>query len=186
MTIRSIVQLLVQADVTIEDNITGAISASDVRSMIKDFLDTINPAYGVISCTSVVESLTATPLAIAPFTSAPEVNVAYFTSNLTNGSVTRVLGGLAGATVRITINGDVEGGNNAGVTIELFRNGVATGFKTTVSTRGATNPVSFNIAGLTYNAVDAILDVRATTDTAGSFTFLNVLLLCENVPVSAY
>lgn len=186
MTIRSVVQLLAQADITIEDNASGSISAADVRNMIKDFLDTINPAYGVIVCTSVVEPLTAAPQVLAPFTSAPQLSVGYFTANLTNGSVTRTLGALAGATVRVTINGDVEGANNAGVTVELFVNGVATGFKTTVSTRGATNPVSCNIAGVVYNAVNATLDVRATTDTAGNFTFLNVVLLCENVPVSTY
>lgn len=184
MTARSIVQLLAQADVTIEDNSTGAISAADVRNMIKDFLDTIAPAYGVIQCASVVESLVVTPAQlIAPFTSVAEQTTPQFAVNLTNGSVTRTLGGIAGATCRITIDGAVEGGNNNDVTVRLFVNGVASSGQLSVSTRGAGNPVAFNLSALTYNAVDAIFDVRATTDTPGSFTFTNVLLLCENVPV---
>ena len=52
MTIKSIEQLLLQADTTIEDNVTGAISAADVRTLIKDFLDTIGPGYGVMNLTS--------------------------------------------------------------------------------------------------------------------------------------
>lgn len=186
MTIRSILELLAQADATIEDNVVGAISPADVRNLIKDFLDTMSPAYGVISCTSSVEALTATPAVIAPFSAILAATAGYFTANLTNGSVTRALGGVAGASVRQTINGDVAGGNNTAVTVMLYRNGAATGFQTTVACRGAANPVSFNIAGLTYQDTDSVFDVRAITDTNGSYTFSNVVLLCEDVPVRSF
>jgi hypothetical protein len=186
MTIRSILELLAQADATLEDNTTGNITPADVRNLIKDFLDTMSPAYGVITCTSSVEALTATPAVISPFTSILAATVGYFTANLTAGSVTRALNGIAGASVRFTLNGDVAGANNTAVTISIYKNGAPTGFQTTVATRGAANPVSFNIAGLTYNDTDAVYDVRAITDTNGSYTFSNVVLLCEDVPVRSF
>lgn len=185
MTIRSILELLAQADATIEDNTTGQISPADVRTLIKDFLDTMSPAYGVIQCSSSVEALTATPAPIAPFTASLAATAGYFTANLTAGSVTRALNGIAGASVRLTINGEVTGANNTAVTVTLYKNGAPTPFKTTVATRGA-NPVAFNIAGLTYNDTDAVYDLRATTDTTGSYTFSNVLMLCEDVPVRSF
>lgn len=186
MTIRSILELLAEADANLPDNTTGQISPADVRTLIKDFLDTVSPAYGVISATSSVEALTATPAVISPFTAILAATAGYFTANLTNGSVTRPLNGIAGASVRLTANGDVAGANNTAVTVTLYKNGAATPFKTTVATRGAANPVSFNIAGLTYNDTDAVYDLRAATDTNGSYTFSNVLLLCEDVPVRSF
>jgi len=186
MTIRSILELLAQADANLPDNTTGQISPADVRNLIKDFLDTMSPAYGVIQCSSSVEALTATAAAISPFTAILAATAGFFTANLTAGSVTRELNGIAGASVRFTVNGDVAGANNTAVTVEVYKNGAPTGFRTTVATRGAANPVSFNIAGLTYNDTNATYDVRALTDTNGSYTFSNVVLLCEDVPVRSF
>jgi hypothetical protein len=184
MTIRSITQLLAQADSTIEDNVTGLIGAADVRNMIKDFLDTISPAYGVISLTSQVLSLTTTPLVISPFLTSLEATAGYYTNNLAAGQTTRLINGVvAGATDFIIASGGVAGGNNNNVLVELWKNGVATGLKTSVTCAGASDAQGFNLAGLSYTAtVDAVYELRANAP-AGSYTFTNVTLVVQAQPV---
>ena len=191
MTIKSMNELLAQADATIQDNTTGDITAAEVRNLVKDFIDSVRPNYGVISCTSTVETLSATPQLLAPFTATNSLTVGAYTSNLTNGSVTRLVAGhtppLTGATDFITIDGSVEGANNALVTMALYKNGAPTGFELSMTTQGASRPVGINFAGLIYtdSSSDAVYDVRAYGD-AGSFTFLNVLILCQSQPVGSY
>lgn len=189
MTIKSIVQLLAQADADIPDNTTGLVEPSDVRVLIKDFLDTISPAYGSILAASAVVALTTTPARIAPFSSTVAATAGYYSANLTNGEVTRAIAtaGLAGATDFIIVQGDVAYANGVDVTIELFKNGVATGFKTTVTGRGAANKVSFNLAALSYTAtVDAVFDVRASSSAANSATFTDVVVLAQAQPVRSF
>ncbi len=148
MTIKSIAELLAQADATLPDNTTQEISPADVRQMFRDFLDTIAPAYGVIACSSTTETLSATPQVLAPFTSALAAVAGYYTTNLTNGSVTRLVqtAGLAGATDFVVASGSVAGANNANVLVELYKNGVATGYKASVTCSGAGDEQGFNIA----------------------------------------
>jgi hypothetical protein len=185
MTIRSILELLAQADATIEDNTTQQISAADVRNLFKDFLDTMSPAYGAIQCTSVAETLGATPQLIAPFTSQAAVTAGYFTSNLTNGSVTRS-SAVAGITDFIIASGSVAGGNNNNVVVEIFKGGVATGYKASVTCAGAGDAQAFNIAGITYTAAGtATYDIRATGP-AGSYTFTDVSIIAQAQPVRSF
>lgn len=189
MTIKSIVELLAQADATLEDNTTGNITPSDIRAIIKDFLDTISPAYGAITCSSDTETLSATPVVIAPFTSTLAAVTGYYVANLTNGTVTRQIAsaGIAGATDFVLASGSVSGANNTNVLIELYKNGAPTGYKTSVTCSGAGDQQGFNIAGLTYSAApgDAVFDLRATGP-AGSYVFTNVALVVQAQPVRSF
>lgn len=185
MTIRSILELLAEADANLPDNTTQLIAPSDIRNLIKDFLDTIAPAYGAIACTSSVETLSATPVAIAPFTAVRSVTAGFYTANLTNGSVTHSRQGAPGCTDFILVTGDVEGPNGDLVTVELFKNGAPTGFRSTVALGGAGRPVSFNLSALLYSDNDPVFDVRVSGD-AGDKTFTNVGLLCQNQPVRSF
>lgn len=187
MARKSVNELLAQADATIQDNATGDISAAEVRNIIKDFIDTMAPSYGVISCTSSVETIPGgTPQVIAPFTATLQAApITEWSANLTNGSVTRALNGVAGNTSRVTVDGDVEGPNNNLVEVRLYKNGAYTGFSVSVTTGGAGRPFGFNFIGIIYNDTNATFDVRAVGD-AGTYTFSNVDLICENVPVRSF
>src|SRR5512139_1714072 len=92
MTIKSMNELLAQADATIEDNTTGNITPSDVRNLIKDLIDTLSPAYGAIGITTpVVFPLTATPTALVPFDTNLANVASHYTNNLAAGQVTRLV-----------------------------------------------------------------------------------------------
>jgi hypothetical protein len=187
VTIRSIVQLLAQADSTIEDNVTGAIGAADVRNMIKDFLDTISPAYGVMTLDSLILALTATPVRITPFLTNLQATAGYYGVSLANGQITRLINGVvAGATDFVVASGAVSGSNNANVLIELYKNGAATGLKTSVTCSGGSDAQGFNLAALQYTAtVDAVYELRASGP-AGNYTFTNVSLTIQAQPVRSF
>lgn len=185
MTIKSCLELLAQADATIQDNTTGDITAAEVRQLFKDIIDTFSPAYGVITCTSSVETLTATPAVLAPFTSIINATSGYYTANLTNGSVTRLRQGAAGCTDFIICDGQVEGPNNDLVTIQVFKNGAPTPYEVSVTTQGVGRPVGFNIAGITYSDNDPVFDVRVSGD-AGNKTFTDVTLLVQAQAVRSF
>lgn len=187
MARKSIAELLAQADATLPDNATQLITAAAVRNIIKDFVDTMAPSYGVITCASSVEVVPGgTPQVIAPFTAVLQASPATeWSANLTNGSVTRALNGVAGNTSRVTVDGDVEGPNNNLVEVRLYKNGAYTGFSVSATTGGAGRPFGFNFLGLIYNDADATFDVRAVGD-AATYTFSNVDLICENVPVRSF
>ena len=57
MTIKSMLQLLEQADASLPDNSTQEITPADVRVMIKDFIDSVTPAYGTMQLASLSKTL---------------------------------------------------------------------------------------------------------------------------------
>jgi hypothetical protein len=183
VTIRSILELIALADTNLPDNTTQLISAADVRDLIKDFLETMSPAYGGIRLASQALTLSATtPVSIAPFATDVIATLNYYTNNLVNGTVTRLGATLGGTLDFIIASGSVSGGNNNNVTVELFKNGVATGYRASVTCSGAGDRVGFNIAALeAIDAANSVYDIRAMAP-AGSYTFTDVLLLVQAQP----
>jgi hypothetical protein len=189
MTIRSIVDLLAEVNAKINDNNVGDITPAELRQLFVDLLDTVSPAYGAIECSGDSISTTATPQVVAPFTASINATAGYYTVNLTNGSVTRLIASasIAGATDFIIVDGAVEGGNNELVTLALYKNGAPTPYEVGVTCQGAGRPVGFNLAGITYTdgATDAVYDVRVTGD-AGNKVFSDVSLIVQAQPVRSF
>lgn len=184
MTIKSCLELLAQADATIQDNTTGDITAAEVRALFKDIVDTFTPAYGGIDIAT-TETLSATPTVLAPATVQLVATPGYFTTNLVNGSVTRTMGSVVGGTEQVVVNGEVEGANNNLVRVEVYRDGAPTGYFMDVTCRGAGRPVGFNIAGIIYHEGDATYDLRATGD-AGSYVFTDVRMIAQAQAVRSF
>lgn len=190
MTIKSIIELLAQADATLPDNNTQLISAADVRNMIKDFIDTMSPAYGAIQLVGPSAiALTPTPVKLSPFTNILYATAPYFQSSAANGQVSRQINavGLTGATDFLVVTGGVNGPNNDNVTLEIYKNGVATGYKTSVTCSGGADVLGFNIAGISYTdaVAEAVYEVRANAP-AGNFNFSNVALIVQAQPVRSF
>ena len=185
MTIKSIVQLLAQADADLPDNTTGLIDPADVRVLIKDFLDTISPAYGVITRTGGAIAVTAAPAAITPYTTNVSETAGFYTNSLANGTVTRQMQGVAGVTDFVIVQGAIEGPNNSQLRAALYKDGVATGFATDIVTRGAGKPVGFNFAAIQYSTTAPVFDVRLSGD-AGNYTIADVTILAQAQPVRTF
>jgi len=189
MTIRSIIELLAQADADLPDNAAGLISPADVRGLIKNLLDTLSPAYGAIQCSGVSKVLSASPVVLSPFTAAVTATAGYYQTNLTNGTITREIGtaGIAGATDFFIADGAVEGPNNDLVTVTLFKNGAPTAYSVSVTCQGTGRPVEWNMAGIVYSAApgNASFDLRASGD-AGSKIFSNLDFLIQAQAVRSF
>ena len=189
MTIRSVLELLAQADADLPDNATGLISPADVRNLIKDILDTVSPAYGAIQCSGVTKVLSASPVVLSPFTATVTATAGYYQANLTNGTITREIGtvGIAGATDFFIADGAVEGTNNDLVTVVLYKNGAPTPYSVSVTCQGAGRPVEWNATGLIYTAApgNAAYDLRVFGD-AGSKIFSNIDFLIQAQAVRSF
>jgi hypothetical protein len=188
MSIKSIVQLLAQADSSFPDNTTQLITPAALRTFVKDFLDSISPAYGGILLTTLSKALTTTPSALSPWGSSYVNTTGYYRTSVANGEVIRdvATAGITGATDLVIFNIDVEGPNGNLVTAEIYKNGVSTGYRSSVTTNGAGKPESINLVGIGYTAtVDVDWQVYVYGD-AGNYTFTNGSLLAQAQPVRSY
>lgn len=182
MARRSIEQLLEQADASLPDNDLGVITPAAVRNMLKDFLDTVTPMYGGLRLASRLQPLTGTPTPLLFQTQVASFPPEWATDPAT-GIISRSLGEVAAMTSRFEISGDVSGSTNGQVTIELYRNNQATGWKATFGVQGLTKPVAFAFSPIDYVTADAAYKLMVSADFNGNYTFSNVQFIGSNTPV---
>jgi hypothetical protein len=161
MSRKTMAALIAQANATIEDNTTGAISASDVRTLIKDFIDTLTPGFGAVGDDAVTLPLVGLTPVVIPYDTTFAMT-ADFTAVLAAGTVKRNALGLPTVNNRITFVADVSCQSGSEVGFSLFRDGVNVPGGTVVTTQGAGNVVqaSFSVLNATPLAGDPVYEVR--------------------------
>ncbi|MEY2656099.1 MAG: hypothetical protein RLZZ524_3127 [Pseudomonadota bacterium] len=133
----------------------------------------------LIACSATTETLGASPVVLAPFTSTPlNSDTDDWGPSLVNGSITRLLNGAALTLTKITVSGTVAGANASEVSIGVYKDGALVGHRVTVVTTGAANAIAFTISVVASATRSVIFDVRAT-GTAGAFTFSDVTVSAE-------
>ena len=191
MTVRSMNEMVTQINTLLANNVTQLITPASVRSVLTDFVDSLRPGYGGLNLvTSSVNVPTTPPLTLAPFTSIMAATAGVYSASAANGQIQRLIGtaGLQGATDFLIVSGAVAGPNNDVVSIELFKNGVATGYKVYAACQGSAQPMGFGFSALTYTAGpgDALYELRVNGNSAGNKDFTNVTFLCQTQPVNSY
>ena len=179
------VALIAQADATLQDNITGLISAADVRQMIKDFIDTMTPGFGAVGRAT----QTLPTLGVAPQVVTYDDTMALtadFTANLATGEITRQALGLPTVNNRITFYAGVEGPAGSEYLFTLFRDGVSVPGGATVSGQGLGNPVqvTFEILNATPIVGNPVYKVMASkiSGAAANTNLIDVRFIAEVVP----
>lgn len=185
MTRKTMAALIAQANATIEDNITGNISAADVRSLFKDLIDTVTPGFGAVGrATQTLVSLGVAQQVVTYDT--PLAVTADFTAVLASGTVQRNSFGLPTVNNRVTFFAQVDCAAGNEVSFTLFRDGVSVPGGCTVSGQGGGNPVegSFSIINSTPIAGDPVYKVMASkiTGAAANVILTEVRLILEVVP----
>ena len=184
MARRTIQGLIDQANSTLADNLTGDISPGDIRTLINDLLDTVAPAYGGLSQTTVTQNVTATA---APLVMGAVVahSSAEWTCTPASATLMRVVPPAAGGmTSQFWITGNVSGPNNVDLTVMLYRNAAFSGWENLVTLRGPGIEVPF-----VFNALDAIVSsdvayqLMVKANPTGSCVFGDVLFIGANIPV---
>jgi hypothetical protein len=177
--------LLAQAIATLPDNNAELITAADVRALILDLLDTIAPIYGGMSLTSQIGVLTAAPVAL-PFATNIVDFPTEWTVGLATGEISRsVPPSLPGVVSRLHINGSITGPANADVTVQLYKNGVATPWRTEVACRGLSRPAAGILTVLDYSLVPVTYQLRVSSVPNANVTFLNWTFVGENIHLRA-
>jgi len=182
MARKTFFDLSAQAAATLADNTTADISPADVRTMITDFLDTMRPAYGVLtdSPTGITKLVNIAALPLA-WTDIQRADSPEFTLSATNGSISRPS---QTCSSRIVCSVDVYGPQGKIITGQLANNGVATQFKSTITCGGPTKPETLLITGVVTAAVNPLFQIYVNTDSDGvSFTFKDGVFAVENVPM---
>ena len=181
MARKTIVELLAEIGTMFPDNNTGAITPAIQRAFLTDLVDTYTPAYGAISIeTGVARTFNITPSLLVWSTNyiaqSPE-----WTADAPTGKITRAQ---AVITNRISVNVDVELPANRELIATLYKNGVATTWRTKISGSGAGRPAVLSLEAIDYNATQAEYQLYCQCDADGvACTFSNGIFLGSVVPV---
>lgn len=188
MTIRSIDELLDQADASFPDNNALFITPALLRDFVKDTVETLATAYGsIVLSTPLVMALTTTPAVVKPFQTALVLTSGMFAADLPNGAVSRLLAGIPKTATIFVVGGSISASGGLDVEVRLFKNGVATAFFQHVSASGLTNTEPFNFGAYDVADVDAVYDLRAKLlSGSGNVTFNQVSFSAYSTPVRSF
>lgn len=182
---KTIVALLAQADATIEDNATGAISAADVRSMVKDIIDTFGPGWGAVGNNSVTLPALGPTAVVVPYAQSIRVT-AEFQANLAAGTVKRLAQGLPHTNTRVTFTTEIACPDGNEVVFSLWRDGASVPGGTTASGRGIGNKTEATFVMIDQNPsnADSTYSVRVSkiSGAADDVLLTNVRFILEVVP----
>lgn len=180
---KSIQELRDQAAATIESNVAGAVSAADVRSMFLDFLNAIQPAYGLLTIANTKNQTVNITPSLLTFLEAQDSDSSQTTSTFANGRIARSERG----TSRLSFNCDIETSNGRFVTFTIYKDGVATPWSVTANGGGAGNPVACSLVGLDYADPAATYTVMVSAEVnATVVTFSKTVFALEVVPVNTF
>jgi len=163
------------------DNTTKQITPARMRQFISELIGAIRPAYGYLSrSANVVQALTTTPSPLVMDTGSVSPIVDY---TLTP-ALARIQRNEKGVT-NFTFTCDVLGSSNTTrqVTFTLFRNGVATAWRQTVTLTTSTITEGVSFPAIEYLNGIAQYQLMVSCDAAYSVTFSNVVFVAETIPV---
>lgn len=184
MARKSILELIAQAEVDFPDNTTGMITPALLRQWCVDFLNSIAPAYGYLTLAGPTNQTFGLTPSLVVFQGAVNSDPSQVTAAVPASTVTRTERGTA--TINFTM--DMEASNGRFVSFTLYKNGVATTWRTTGNGGGAGNPVGVALTAVDY-APDpgAVYDIRATAEVNGAVVVLsNGAFVVQIEPVRSF
>lgn len=175
MSRRTIAQLLAEVQSNFPDNTTHAITPAVLRAFLNDFLATMRPAFGGLHITipyslvahgfPSVLSMQSVSVAVAP----------EWVANAFAGTLSRPAGDDGGISYFV-VSADLEAPNADNVTLEIYKNGVATGISSRINAEGNNRPFSITLAGLDDSGgVPVDYDLRISLDGGSSTVVVNQL-----------
>lgn len=182
MTRRTIQELINQANASLPDNTAEAISPADVRNMVVDFLDTMAPMYGGLTTVTRTLNLTTTPQ-LLPFDAEISSFPPEWTVNAAAGTIARNLVSVAAMTSKVFVGGTCEGPQGSELIVQLFKNNVATQWRTEETMEGPTKSVGFNFAAIDYGQENAVYKLMVSASGNAAMTVRDVIFIGENIPV---
>jgi hypothetical protein len=183
MARKSILELIAQATADFADNGTGLITPAKLRNWAIDFLNSIAPAYGLLTLTGPTTQTFGLTPALVVFGAAQDSNPAETTSTVPGSSIARAEKG----TSTINFSMDLETNNGRFITFTLFKNGAPTPWRITGNGGGNGNPISVALTAIDYADPGAVYDIRATAEVAATSVILtNGVFILAVDPVRSF
>ena len=181
MARKTIAELIAEIGTLFADNTSGAITPAKLRSFLTDFVDTMTPAYGAIAITGPLAATVGVADQLMVWQSSYIAQNPEFTTDAATGKVTR---NQTVVSNRIAINVDVELAANRELTATLYKNGVATTWRSKVSGSGTGRPAILSLEAIDYSDVAADYQLYVQADQAGTaVTYSNGIFVVSAVPV---
>jgi len=186
MARKTMFALQAQADATLPDNTTHDISAADVRTLIKDFIDTMTPGFGALGADiATLVALGVTPVMVV-LPNLMAITADFTTFGPTSGQIRRNALGLPSTNTRVTFYAGISCDVGNEVVFSLYRDGVSVPGGCTISGQGNTNITegSFEVINAQPLAGDPVYEVRASKISGGidDVELTDVRLILEVVP----
>jgi len=186
MARKSLKEVLTDSGIFFPDNNTGQITPTGLRTWIAELIGAISPGYAyIVRPGPTVQAMTAVPAALV-FDTATVTNSgqADYTANAAAGEIVRVERG----TTRLTFTADITPptNSNSNLTFTLFKNGVATVWRVSVTLTAIAVKESVSMSMIDYNSSAAIYTMHASSNANGNYSFSEMELVAEVVPVWEY
>ena len=186
MARKTMFALKAQADATLPDNASHQITAAAVRTMIKDFIDTMTPGFGALGADiATLAGLGLTPVMVV-LPNLMAITADFTSFGPTSGQLRRNALGLPSTNTRVTFYAGISCDTGNEIVFSLYRDGVNVPGGCTISGQGATNIVegSFEVINAVPVAGDPVYEVRASKISGGidDVELTDVRLILEVVP----
>jgi len=180
MTRKSIAALIAQSDSVLADNTTGLITPVLLRTLMKDFLETIQPAYAgfqVLGTVTVAANGTFKPIL---WDTVPGAAQPPFSTNLGQGSVSNA--DICNTRHTIAFTTTCANGNN--LTFAIFKNGTQTVWEQIISGNNQiTNWAVSIVAVIPSTAPGDVFTVRVKNSQTNDVSITNGEWMVEQVPL---
>lgn len=182
MPVKSINELLAEANANFPDNNTQLITPVKLRQFCQDFLAAMAPFYGQLTLAGPsVQPQTTTPIVLV-YDTAYDSNPLQSTTTVPASTIARTERGSS----RINFAATFACTNNISLTFRLYKDGAPTIWKTTGVGRGAANPVSVSLVAFDYADPAPVYSMRVSSESAVSVTFTDLVLLLATSPVNSF
>jgi hypothetical protein len=186
MARKSMTELLADLGTMFPDNTTGLITPQILRDYFTNYINAIRPAYALLERQlGVTQALTVAPAPVV-FTSSDVTSaLGEYTATANIGRITHLIPG----TVRFTFTADLlpPANQTRTITFTLYKNGVATPWRQSISTSASGVIESVGFTAILYDGGSNVnYDLYVQIDVATTFTLSNMVVVAETVPVNAY
>ena len=185
MARKSMTELLAELLTSFPDQNTKFITPTILRGYFTDFINAIRPAYAILTRSAgVAQAVTVAPAPLQFTTADVTAGLGEFTANAATGLISRNIPG----TVRLSFSADLLPTTNSTrtVTFTIYKDGVATAWRQSITTTALAITESVAFVGLIYAAAPANFQMYVSVDVNQSFTFSEMIFVAEVVPVNAY
>jgi hypothetical protein len=186
MARKSLNEVIAALATAFPDNNTKFITPAGLRTFLDDFIKAIRPSYAILTRDAAVTQAVTTVDTPLVFTASDvTASLGEYTATPATGSITRVDGD---GTSMFSFTTDVSSPSNSNrlLTFTLYKDGVASPFRQSQSFNVLGELISISFSAIQFKSTSATYSMRVQSSVNETFTFSNMVLVAQTVPVNSY